>query len=134
MASDIVESGKKLGDKYAAKGEVLTKANANYQYMSENNGLVKEIEVAGDHNTYYPVWVRFEFSAAENLLLGTFSVFKMLGTKSYKYPGNHSNGSCSLQAHYHLRQSGWDGNCSFIETITAGQGYRSEERRVGKEC
>lgn len=121
VAGDIVESGKKLGDKYAAKGEVLTKANANYQYMSENNGLVKEIEVAGDPNTYYPVWVQFNWHA-ENLMT-RFSIMKKLGTKTAKYAGNHSKGTSSLNAHYNLYQRGWDGNGPWLETLSAVQEY-----------
>lgn len=118
---DIVEAGTPLPQKYAARSEAVAKGNANYMWMSENNGLLKSIQIDGNTGTYYPVWISFRNTGFS--FSAQFNISKRLYSKTANYPGNHSSGTSSLLCHYNCYQMGWDGNGTYIETIAANQDY-----------
>jgi hypothetical protein len=74
-----------------------------------------EIEVGGDPDTYYPVYVKhgegYRNTNTQPIFLG---LGKMLDTKSGNWEGNHSIGSSSICMAWLYRVATWDGNGEYI--------------------
>ena len=93
-------------------------------YSKANNiGAIKTITVNGDSNTYYPVTVIP--TTKDNVFPIVLIASKMLGSKSYTYPGSHSTSGNSMSYCWLMRCGGWDGNQSFLRTIYAKYSYAS---------
>lgn len=92
--------------------------------------------VNGDINKYYPVHIRatIDFNDFPNIIC----LSKRLGTKTPAYPGNHPDGTASMNFIYITREEGWDGNGNFTWCIEGYDGYSSKiahvqpSRRGGK--
>lgn len=80
------------------------------------------ITVAGDANTYYPVYIEAGGQTDKNIV-GYLSVYKNLGSATASYPGNHSNGTSSLWVSYEFRSNIWDGNGGYVRTMYKYEGY-----------
>lgn len=85
-------------------------------------GNTISITVAGDVNTYYPVYI-YTSGLYDKNVVGYMSIYKNLGSPTANYPGNHSNGTSSLWVSYEYRSKIWDGNGGYIRTKYMYEGY-----------
>lgn len=84
-------------------------------------GLVREIEIKGSADTYYPVAIIPV--STENYRAIKIGLGKDLNSKSADYVGNHAQGGCSCSYEWLVSLGGWDGNCRFARSIHGHYGY-----------
>ena len=84
-------------------------------YFNSISLMETEIEVGGDPDTYYPVYVKhgdgYRNTNTQPIFLG---LGKMLETKSGSWEGNHSSYSSSICMAWLYRVATWDGNGEYI--------------------
>lgn len=82
-----------------------------------------EIEIGGDPDTYYPVYVKhgegYRNTNTQPIFLG---LGKMLETKSGNWEGNHGSYSSSICMAWLYRVATWDGNGEYIMPL-----YKQEQ-------
>lgn len=134
IPSEVVDFELRYGGKGAAFGKHSTKENfLECEWDAQFNGrayfdslsfMETEIEVGGDDNTYYPVYVKhadgYRNTNTQPIFLG---LGKMLDTKSGDWEGNHSNGSSSISMAWLYRVATWDGNGEYIIPIYKREGF-----------
>ena len=133
IPSEAVDFELREGGRGAAFGKHSTKENFleceldaqfNHRAYFKSISLMEtEIEVGGDADTYYPVYVKhgegYRNTNTQPIFLG---LGKMLGTSSGNWTGNHHNGTSSISMAWLYRASGWDGNGDYIIPL-----YKSED-------
>lgn len=92
--------------------------DAKFNHRSYFNSISlteTEIEIGGDPDTYYPVYVKhgegYRNTNTQPIFLG---LGKMLDTKSGSWEGNHSSYSSSISMAWLYRVATWDGNGEYI--------------------
>lgn len=84
-------------------------------YFNSISLMETEIEIGGDPDTYYPVYVKhgegYRNTNTQPIFLG---LGKMLDTKSGSWEGNHSSYSSSISMAWLYRVATWDGNGEYI--------------------
>lgn len=84
-------------------------------YFNSISLMETEIEVGGDDNTYYPVYIKhgegYRNTNTQPVFLG---LGKMLDTKSGSWEGNHSSLTSSICMAWLYRVATWDGNGEYI--------------------
>ena len=91
-------------------------AQFNHRAYFDSISLMEtEIEIGGDPDTYYPVYVKhgegYRNTNTQPIFLG---LGKMLDTKSGSWEGNHSSYSSSISMAWLYRVATWDGNGEYI--------------------
>jgi hypothetical protein len=91
-------------------------AQFNHRAYFDSISLMEtEIEIGGDPDTYYPVYVKhgegYRNTNTQPIFLG---LCKMLDTKSGSWEGNHSSYSSSICMAWLYRIATWDGNGEYI--------------------
>ena len=85
-----------------------------------NAGLVEEITVGGDKDTFYPVVI----GISKDKTMPTYvSIYKNLGSATPDISGNHPGGTSSMWLIYECRFNGWDGNSGYIKTLYRAMPY-----------
>ena len=84
-------------------------------YFNSISLMETEIEIGGDPDTYYPVYIKhgegYRNTNTQPIFLG---LGKMLDTKSGSWEGNHSSYSSSISMAWLYRVATWDGNGEYI--------------------
>ena len=133
IPSEAVDFELREGGRGAAFGKHSTKENFleceldaqfnNRAYFDSISLMETEIEVGGDDNTYYPVYVKhgegYRNTNTQPIFLG---LGKMLETKSGAWEGNHSSYTSSISMAWLYRVATWDGNGEYIIPL-----YKSEQ-------
>ena len=92
-------------------------------YFNSISLMETEIEVGGDSDTYYPVYVKhgegYRNTNTQPIFLG---LGKMLNTQSGSWEGNHSSYSSSICMAWLYRIATWDGNGEYIIPL-----YKNEQ-------
>ena len=91
-------------------------AQFNHRAYFDSISLMEtEIDVGGDKDTYYPVYIKhgegYRNTNTQPIFLG---LGKMLETKSGDWEGNHSSYSSSISMAWLYRIATWDGNGEYI--------------------
>ena len=134
IPSESADFDLREGGKGAAFGKPATKENFleceldaqfnNRAYFSSLSLMETEIEVGGDDNTYYPVYVKhgegYRNTNTQPVFLG---LGKMLDTKSGDWEGNHSSYTSSISMAWLYRVATWDGNGEYIIPIYKREGF-----------
>ena len=99
-------------------------AQFNHRAYFDSISLMEtEIEIGGDPDTYYPVYVKhgegYRNTNTQPIFLG---LGKMLDTKSGSWEGNHSSYSSSISMAWLYRVATWDGNGEYIMPL-----YKQEQ-------
>jgi hypothetical protein len=99
-------------------------AQFNHRAYFDSISLMEtEIEIGGDADTYYPVYVKhgegYRNTNTQPIFLG---LGKMLDTKSGNWEGNHSSSSSSISMAWLYRVATWDGNGEYIIPL-----YKNEQ-------
>ena len=133
IPSEAVDFELREGGRGAAFGKHSTKENfleceldAQFNHRAYFNSLSfmeTEIEVGGDDNTYYPVYVKhgegYRNTNTQPVFLG---LGKMLETKSGSWEGNHASYTSSIGMAWLYRVAAWDGNGEYIIPL-----YKNEQ-------
>lgn len=133
IPSEAVDFELREGGRGAAFGKHSTKENfleceldAQFNHRAYFNSLSfmeTEIEVGGDDNTYYPVYVKhgegYRNTNTQPVFLG---LGKMLDTKSGSWEGNHASYTSSISMAWLYRVATWDGNGEYIIPL-----YKNEQ-------
>ena len=92
-------------------------------YFNSISLMETEIEIGGDADTYYPVYVKhgegYRNTNTQPIFLG---LGKMLNTQSGSWEGNHSSYSSSICMAWLYRIATWDGNGEYIIPL-----YKNEQ-------
>lgn len=133
IPSEAVDFELREGGRGAAFGKHSTKENFleceldaqfnNRAYFNSLSFMETEIEVGGDDNTYYPVYVKhgegYRNTNTQPVFLG---LGKMLETKSGNWEGNHASYTSSISMAWLYRVATWDGNGEYIIPL-----YKNEQ-------
>ena len=125
---DLREGGKGAAFGKHANTENLLECEFDAQfnhraYFNSISLMETEIEIGGDADTYYPVYVKhgegYRNTNTQPIFLG---LGKMLDTQSGDWEGNHSSYSSSIGMAWLYRVATWDGNGEYIIPL-----YKNEQ-------
>ena len=117
---DLREGGRgaAFGKKAITENLLECEFDAKFNHRAYLNSISlteTEIEIGGDPDTYYPVYVKhgegYRNTNTQPIFLG---LGKMLDTKSGSWEGNHSSYSSSISMAWLYRVATWDGNGEYI--------------------